>query len=89
VPGAEAKLHGSYNVNNETLDFTGTAMLQAKVSEMTTGFKSLLLKAVDPFFKSKSAGTVLPIAITGTRSDPKFKVELKRLKEAKREADAD
>jgi len=89
VPGAEAKLHGSYNVNDKTLDFSGTAMLHAELSQMTTGFKSFLLKAVDPFFKSKSAGTVLPITITGTRADPKFKVELKRLKEAKKTADAD
>jgi hypothetical protein len=88
VPGAEAKLHGSYDVNDQTLDFSGTAMLHATVSQMTTGFKSFLLKAVDPFFKGKSAGTVLPITITGTRYDPKFKVELKRLKEAKKAADA-
>lgn len=88
VPGAQAKLHGAYRLNDETLDFRGVAMLQATVSQMTTGFKSLLLKAVDPVFKTKTAGTVLPIAVTGTRQEPKFKVEMKRLKEAKKEAKA-
>ncbi|WP_148210129.1 hypothetical protein [Candidatus Korobacter versatilis] len=86
VPGAEAKLHGTYVLDDQTLDFSGTAMLQSTVSEMTTGFKSLLLKAVDPMFKTKNAGTVLPITITGTRDEPKFKVQMKRLGEAKKEA---
>ncbi len=88
VPGAEAKLHGTYYLTDETLNFTGIAMLQATVSQLTTGFKSLLLKAVDPLFKTKNAGTVLPITITGTRQSPKFKVQIKRLKEAKHEASA-
>ena len=44
----------------------------------TTGVKSLLLKMVDPLFSRKDAGTVLPIHITGTRSDPKFGVDVKR-----------
>jgi hypothetical protein len=39
---------------------------------MTTGWKSLLLKAADPFFKKKGKRTVLPVKITGTKSDPKF-----------------
>jgi hypothetical protein len=43
---------------------------------MTTGWKSLLLKAVDPFFKKDGAGAVLPIKITGTKSDPHFGLNL-------------
>ncbi len=88
VPGAEAKLHGTYRLTDDSLNFSGIAMLQATVSQMTTGFKSLLLKAVDPMFKTNTAGTVLPIAVTGTRQAPKFKVEMKRLKDAKKEASA-
>ncbi len=88
VPGAEARLHGTYVLDDQTLDFSGTAMLQSTISQMTTGFKSLLLKAVDPMFKTKNVGTVLPITITGTRSDPKFRVEMKRLSQAKKEAQA-
>ena len=41
----------------------GQLLLDAKLSETTTGFKSILLKAVDPFFR-KEGKTVLPIKIT-------------------------
>jgi len=30
------------------------------------------LKALDPFFKGKNAGTVVPIKITGTKDQPSF-----------------
>jgi hypothetical protein len=78
VPGAELRLAGRYGLESEALAFQGTVRLQAKVSETTTGVKSLLLKIVDPFFSRKGAGTVLPIHITGTREQPKFGVDVKR-----------
>lgn len=40
--------------------------MQSDVSHVTTGFKSLLLKPLVPFLKSKDAGAVVPIAITGS-----------------------
>jgi hypothetical protein len=58
------------------MEFHGTAKLEAKLSETTTGFKSFLLKAVDPFFKKKDAGAVIPIKITGTREKPSFGLDL-------------
>jgi hypothetical protein len=63
---------------DETIDFHGTARMDATMSHMTTGFKSLLLRAVDPFFKKDGAGTVLPIKITGTRDHPSFGLEFHR-----------
>jgi hypothetical protein len=39
-----------------------------------TGTKSFFLKVIDPFFSKGSAGTVIPIHITGTRDDPVFGV---------------
>jgi hypothetical protein len=42
------------------------------VSQMVTGWKSLLLKPVDPFFAKNGAGTEVPIQVTGTRSEPHF-----------------
>jgi hypothetical protein len=78
VPGAEVRLAGRYGLESEALAFTGTVRLAAKVSQTTTGIKSLLLKMVDPLFSRKDAGTVLPIRVTGTRSDPKFGVEVKK-----------
>jgi hypothetical protein len=50
--------------------------MDAKLSQTTTGFKSLLLKAVDPFFKKGTKGAVLPIKIGGTRESPSFGLDL-------------
>ena len=46
--------------------------LDAKLSQMTTGWKSVLLKPVDPFFSKDGAGTEIPVKITGTESAPHF-----------------
>ncbi len=72
VPGAEVRLSGDYEVHGGQMDFTGQARTVAKVSQMTTGFKSKLLKIVDPFFAKDGAGAVIPIRITGTKDSPKF-----------------
>jgi hypothetical protein len=76
VPGALIQLTGTYGLRSEQLDFVGSARLEAKLSEMTTGIKSKLLKVVDPFFR-KDGATVLPIKITGSRSEPKFGLNLR------------
>lgn len=79
VAGAKVLLHGTYDLNAENLDFSGTLNLQAKLSQTTTGMKSLFLKMIDPLFKSKDAGAVLPIKITGTREKPLFKLDIGRV----------
>ncbi len=77
VPGATIRLHGTYKLDGEKLDFHGTATTQAKLSEMTTGIKSFLLKALDPLFHKNNAGAVIPIHIGGTRADPSFGLDLR------------
>ena len=72
VTGAAINLTGTYNLDNEQLDFHGKLKLKAKLSQTTTGVKSFFLKAVDPFFEGKDAGTVLAIKITGTKDNPTF-----------------
>lgn len=72
VPGADIALNGVYSLDGNQINFHGTARLQAKVSQMVTGWKSLLLKPVDPFFSKDGAGTEVPVEITGTRSDLHF-----------------
>jgi hypothetical protein len=69
VPGADIGLNGSYTLKGQELNFVGSATLDAKISHMVTGWKSLLLKPADPFF-SKHGETQVPIHISGTRSDP-------------------
>ena len=78
LEGASAKLEGSYQLANEQLDLHGDVWMEAKVSQTATGPKALLLKLADPFFKSKHGGSHVPIKITGTRSDPKFAVDMAR-----------
>jgi hypothetical protein len=75
VPGATVSLEGKYNLRTETLDFHGVLRMQAKLSQTTTGVKSFFLKAIDPFFHKKGGGSVVPIKITGTRSNPQFGLE--------------
>jgi hypothetical protein len=80
VPGAEIDLKGTYDVKDGLLDFTGTAKTQATVSQLVGGWKGELLKPADRFFKKDGAGTEVPIHVNGTREDPKFGVDLGRMK---------
>lgn len=80
IPGANLNLEGVYGLRSERLDFVGDLHLDAKLSQTVTGLKSLLLKPVDPFFR-KGGKTVLPIRISGLRSDPKFQLQLHRNKQ--------
>ena len=70
VPGADIAMHGVYNLHDQSLDFTGLARLDAHISQMVTGWKSWLLKPVDPFFAKDGAGTQVPIKVGGTTSHP-------------------
>jgi hypothetical protein len=72
IPGTHIDLAGTYTLDGQTFDFRGTARLDAKLSQMTTGWKSILLKPVDRFFSKDGAGTEVPVKITGTESEPRF-----------------
>ena len=77
IPGAAVHLDGTYGLRSEVLEFDGTLRMQATISEAAGGgIKSVLLKMVDPFFKKKGAGTVLPIKVRGTREQPKFGLDV-------------
>jgi hypothetical protein len=84
VPGAQIELSGTYGVKTEEIDMHGSARLEARLSEMTTGLKSMLLKLADPFFEKHGAGTYLPIKITGTRAEPSFGLDLRHKEEPAR-----
>jgi len=80
VPGAAVQLAGAYSLTGETMDFTGKLLLDAKISETVTGFKSVLLKAVDPLFIRKDGtGSAIPIRIAGTRNAPTFGLDVKKV----------
>ena len=79
VHGANIEMAGRYRLVPGTVDFTGTARLDAHVSEMVSGWKRLPLKILDPLFSHDGAGTVLPISVTGPASKPDFKVEIGKI----------
>jgi hypothetical protein len=63
---------GKYSLDGDTFDFHGLLRLNANLSQMTTGWKSILLKPVDPFFHKDGAGAEIPFTISGTREAPRF-----------------
>jgi hypothetical protein len=54
--------------------------VDTEISKTTTGVKALLLKAIDPFFKKKRKGEVVPVHITGTYEHPQFGLDLTKPK---------
>lgn len=78
IPGTHADMTGQYSLDGNTFDFHGLLRLDAKLSQMTTGWKSILLKPVDPFFAKHGAGTELPFKIGGTREEPRFGLDFHR-----------
>ncbi len=69
IPGASADLTGPYGLLSKSVDLRGTVYLKEKVSEATTGIKSFLLKALDPFFKKRKRLSVVPVRISGRYGD--------------------
>jgi hypothetical protein len=78
VPGAIVELDGQYGLTTEKLGFAGNLFMDAKVSQTVSGWKSLVLKMVDPLFR-KDGRTVIPIKIQGTRDKPQFGLDAKRV----------
>ena len=72
VPGAVARMNGTYNLVNEKIDLRGTLTTKEEVSKTTHGVKALFLKVLDPFLKNKSAGYTTPVKISGTYDHPSF-----------------
>jgi hypothetical protein len=77
VPGLDATFNGNYSLDGQRFDFSGNAKIDATVSQMVTGWRSMLLKPFDPMFKKHGAGTYIPFHVGGTKEEPKFGLELK------------
>ena len=76
IPGASADLNGTYDLREGTVHLVGNLKMESDISHVTTGFKSLLLKPLAPFFKKRHAGAVVPIAVTGGPGDYKVSQDL-------------
>jgi hypothetical protein len=79
VPGAIVQLAGSCNLANEGLDFTGQLLLDASLSETTSGLKAVLATIAQPLFQRKGGGSRIPIKIGGTWTKPSFGLDVKRV----------
>ncbi len=79
MPGAQVGLAGKYSLDGDTFDFSGTVRTQATASQMLTGWKSIVAMPFDKLLKKDGAGTEIPVTVSGTRSDPKFGVNLGKL----------
>ncbi len=77
VPGALAQMQGTYNLLTEKIDLHGTLRTDSEPSNTTHGVKSLMLKVLDPFFKKKHAGYIMPVKITGTYGHPSFGLDMR------------
>lgn len=76
LPGAEARLHGTFGLLDTRVHLTGRVALQQGISHAVTGWKSWFLKPLTPFFRHEDAGAVVPIAVTGTAGSPKLSQNL-------------
>ncbi len=58
-------MNGSFNLHDRTVHLLGNVTMESDISHVTSGYKSVLMKPLIPFFKKRNAGAVIPIAITG------------------------
>jgi hypothetical protein len=68
MPGAQVQMEGKIELVPSTFAFHGKVRTEATASQMTTGWKSLLLSPFDGLLKKNGAGLELPVKVTGTRS---------------------
>jgi hypothetical protein len=77
LPGALVRLQGSYGLRSEAIAFDGTLRMDATISQAAGGgVRGFFLKAVDPIFRKKGAGALVPITIGGTRDKPQFGLDV-------------
>jgi hypothetical protein len=76
VPGAHAHLHGTFNLISERIDLHGNLSMDASLPKATSGVKSFLLKALNPFLKKNHrGGAKFPVSITGTYQKPEYRAD--------------
>jgi len=74
APGTLAQIRGTYNLLNKTVNLQGVLHTNGKLSDTTSGFKAIVLKAVSPFLKKKSV-TEVPFTVGGTSTQPSFALD--------------
>jgi hypothetical protein len=79
MPGAQVNLDGVYTLDGQQFDFHGQVLTDVSLSQMVDSrLLSFFLKAASPFFRRKGGGAEIPVRISGTRSEPKFGLDVLR-----------
>ncbi len=79
LPGARVILDGVYSLDGEQFDFHGKVQTAVPLSKMVDSrLLSFLLKAASPLFKRAGGGAEIPVRISGTKSAPKFGLDVLR-----------
>jgi AsmA-like C-terminal region len=76
MPGADAQMHGTFNLLTEEVNLHGVLVTDGKLWAATNGFKSLLMHALTPFLKHSSHATSVPFKITGKYPAPSVALDL-------------
>ncbi len=76
IPGAAANMQGTYSIITHKVDLHGTMQVDSKISKTASGMKSFVLKIIDPIFKKKKKGEIVPVHIAGTYEHPQFGLDL-------------
>ena len=77
LPGARVNLDGTYSLDGQQFDFRGKVRTDASLSHMVDSrWLSALLKVASPFFSKKGGGAEIPVRISGTKSEPKFGLDV-------------
>jgi hypothetical protein len=63
------------------VDLHGTLMTTGKPSHATTGFKSLMVEVITPFFKRRHARKIIPFKMSGLYSKIDLSLDLARGKD--------
>jgi hypothetical protein len=78
MPGAQVNLDGVYSLDGQQFDFRGKVLTAVPLSKMVDSrWLSFLLHAARPFFH-KGAGAEIPVHISGTKSAPRFGLDVLR-----------
>lgn len=78
IPGIRLDLRGTYSFPDEQMDFRGTVAFEKSLSEMVPPEMSRVLGVLDSILRRGDAGTVIPIRIHGTRSNPRIQPDFGR-----------
>ncbi len=65
VPGADAKVGGTFSLKNYQCNMRGVLMTKGDIADTETGVKSVLLKVMTPLFRKKHHERMVPFKISG------------------------